>query len=47
MEMKKIKIDVPDVVIICISAMVISLLATIYPAVQAAKLDPAEAVRYE
>ena len=41
------KLKVFDLVIICMSAMVITLAATIYPAKQAAKLDPAEAVRYE
>jgi lipoprotein-releasing system permease protein len=36
-----------DSVVIVISAVVISLLATIYPAHQAAKLNPADTLRYE
>ncbi len=36
-----------DVFAIALSAILISLLATIYPSRQAAKLDPAEALRYE
>ncbi|WP_372836012.1 lipoprotein-releasing ABC transporter permease subunit, partial [Pontibacterium sp.] len=37
----------PDVVTICGTALVISFLATIYPAYRAAKTHPAEALRYE
>lgn len=37
----------PDVITICSSALVISFLATIYPAYRAAKTHPAEALRYE
>jgi len=36
-----------DVFTIALSAILITLLATIYPSRQAAKLDPAEALRYE
>ncbi len=36
-----------DIVIVGVSAMVLCFLATIYPARQAARLEPAEALRYE
>jgi lipoprotein-releasing system permease protein len=36
-----------DVIIIAVSALVLTLVATIYPALQAAKTQPAEALRYE
>jgi len=36
-----------DILIIVASALVISLVATLYPAWQASRLDPAEAIRYE
>ncbi len=36
-----------DVVTICMMALVVSFLATLYPAYRAAKIQPAEALRYE
>lgn len=36
-----------EVTLICTSAVLISLLATVYPSIQAAKLDPVEGLRYE
>ena len=42
-----VKMDPLDVALIAVAAMVISLAATLYPAWQASRLDPAEAIRYE
>lgn len=39
--------DVGETVTICLMALALSFLATIYPARRAAKLDPVEALRYE
>jgi lipoprotein-releasing system permease protein len=36
-----------DVILIVLTAVLISLLATLYPSWRASKLDPAEALRYE
>jgi lipoprotein-releasing system permease protein len=36
-----------DFVTVCVSAIIISFLATLYPAWQAAKLNPVEPLRYE
>ena len=42
-----IKITLRDLILVTVSAISISLLATIYPSWQASKLDPAEILRYE
>ncbi|MFH1803406.1 MAG: lipoprotein-releasing ABC transporter permease subunit [Pseudomonadota bacterium] len=39
--------DVGEVVMVCVMALTLSFLATIYPAWRASRLDPVEALRYE
>jgi lipoprotein-releasing system permease protein len=42
-----VRVQVLDVVLIALSAIAISFLATLYPSYQASRLDPAAAIRYE
>jgi lipoprotein-releasing system permease protein len=42
-----VNLELTDVASIAVSAILISLLATLYPSRQAARLDPADALRYE
>jgi lipoprotein-releasing system permease protein len=41
-----VRLEAPDVFIIAAGAMVICFIATLYPARQASKLNPVEAIRY-
>ena len=36
-----------EVVLVCLAALFISLIATLYPAYRASKIEPAEVLRYE
>lgn len=42
-----VKVEPLDVTSVCIAALIISFLATIYPSSRAAKMDPVEVLRYE
>ena len=42
-----VKLDIQDILIIVISSITISILAALYPAYKASRLDPVEALRYE
>jgi lipoprotein-releasing system permease protein len=42
-----VKMNLSDFISVCTSAVVISFLATLYPAWQASRLNPVEAIRYE
>jgi lipoprotein-releasing system permease protein len=42
-----VKVEIQDVVLVIVAAMVISLLTTIYPSWHASRLNPVETLRYE
>jgi lipoprotein-releasing system permease protein len=42
-----VEVDLVEVISVVICAIVISLLATIYPSIQAARLNPVDGLRYE
>jgi lipoprotein-releasing system permease protein len=41
------QVDWVEVVLVCVAALIISFLATLYPAYRASKIRPAEVLRYE
>lgn len=41
------KIESQDVLMVCVFSLVLSMLATVYPALRAARIQPAEALKYE
>jgi len=42
-----IRLEVADVLLIVVASMAVALAATIYPSLQAARLQPVEAIRHE
>ena len=42
-----VEMQIQDFVVVCVAAILITLLATIYPAYRAARMEPVEAIRYE
>ncbi|MFQ5905659.1 MAG: FtsX-like permease family protein, partial [bacterium] len=42
-----VHMEVRDFIVVCLAAIVISFLATIYPALRASRLAPVDAIRYE
>jgi lipoprotein-releasing system permease protein len=42
-----VRVEILDVVLVTLAAILISFLATIYPSWHASRLNPAEALRYE
>jgi lipoprotein-releasing system permease protein len=42
-----VEMQLQDFVVVCVAAVLITLVATIYPAYRAARMEPVEAIRYE